>query len=145
MTSRVPIVVMASLWIAVCALAQTGSSWESGKIIRAEQPERKKPEPYEVWNPMLTHWYTIEGPSVTIRATEMVPAGVKRRAGTLSGDADRNPPMAFQAGETVRFRLQAPPPDPKKKREVHVVDRKGKTHILTVDELVPGSSRNGAR
>jgi hypothetical protein len=109
--------------------------WQSGKIVRAEQPERRKPEPYEVWNPWLTHWYTIDTGSAVIKATEMVPSGV-RRQGTRA-DLDRDPPMAFRAGESVRFTLQDPPPGPKKKRELYVLDRKGKQHTLTVDTIVP--------
>lgn len=109
--------------------------WQTGKITRAEQPERRKPEPYEVWNPWLTHWYTIDTGSVAIKATEMVPWGV-RRQGTR-GDVDRDPPMAFRTGESVRFALQDPPPDPKKKRELYLLDRNGKQHTLTVDKIVP--------
>lgn len=109
--------------------------WQSGKITRAGQPKRSKPEPYEVWNPWLTHWYTVETNSAIIKATEMVPAGV-RRQGTRA-DLDRDPAMAFAAGESVRFALQDQPPDPKKKRELYILDRKGKQHTLTVDEIVP--------
>jgi hypothetical protein len=107
--------------------------WQTGKITRAEEPKRRKPEP-EVWNPSLTHWYTIETKSEIIRATEMVPAGVKRSPLGV----DREPPLSFGMGQDVKFSLQTPPPtDPKKARELYVLDRKGKEHVLTVDQIVP--------
>jgi hypothetical protein len=107
--------------------------WQTGKITRAEEPKRRKPE-LEVWNPWLTHWYTIETKSELIRATEMVPAGVKRNPSGV----DRDPPMSFAMGQEVRFSLQIPPlADRKKPRELYLLDRKGKGHILTVDQIVP--------
>lgn len=114
---------------------QTDGTWKTGKIVRAEQPKRKKPEPYEVWNPALTHWYTLETPSETIKATETVPAGAKWGPGTTSGGVDRDPPMAFSVGQTVKFSLHDQPPDSSRKRELYVLDRKGKKHILTVDSV----------
>lgn len=132
-----------SLWsLVACAQpgglgpVANGRVWQSGKITRAEQPERRKPEPYEVWNPLLTHWYTLETPSATIKATEMVPSGVKRQPGAVSGDVDRAPAMAFRVGETVRFSVQERLTHPNAQRELYVLDRKGKEHTLTVDVIV---------
>lgn len=107
--------------------------WQTGKITRAEEPKRRKPE-LEVWNPWLTHWYTIETESELIRATEMVPAGVKLDPLGV----DRDPPMSFAMGQEVKFSVQIPPSaDRKKPSELYVLDRKGKGHSLTVDQIVP--------
>ena len=41
-------------------------------------------------------------------------------------------------GQEVKFSLQTPPPtDPKKARELFLLDRKGKEHVLSVDQSVP--------
>ena len=104
-----------------------------GEVTRAEEPERSKSE-HEVWNPSLTHWYTIETKTELIRVTEMVPAGVKRNPLGV----DRDPPLSFGMGQEVKFSLQTPPPtDPKKARELFLLDRKGKEHVLSVDQIVP--------
>jgi hypothetical protein len=116
------------------AFAADNRPWQVGKIIRAEQPQRAKPE-IEVWNPSLTHWYAIESDSVIIKATETVPEGVKRRG--TSADLDRDPRMAFRVHDVVKFALGEQPPDPKAPRELFVLDRKGREHTLTVDEIAP--------
>jgi hypothetical protein len=121
------------LLLVEAAFSDQQREWQTGKITRAEEPKRRKPE-HEVWNPWLAHWYTIETKSELIRATEMVPARVKREPLGV----DREPPMSFGMGQEVRVSLQTPPPtDRGKPRELYVRDRKGKEHVLTVDQIVP--------
>jgi hypothetical protein len=115
------------------AFAADNRPWKMGKVTRADQSKRIKPE-IEVWHPSLTHWYTFETNSAIVKATETVPAGVKRRGSVA--DLDRDPPMAFRVGETVKFAVGEPPPDPKTLRELFVIDRKGKEHILTIDGIM---------
>lgn len=43
--------------------------------------------------------------------------------------------MAFQIGEKVKVAIGEPPLDPKAPRELFVIDRKGREHILTVDRI----------
>jgi hypothetical protein len=64
----------------------------------------------------------------------MVPAGVKRNPLGV----DRDPPLSFGTGQEVKFSIQTPPPtDPKNARELYVLDRTGKEHVLTVNQIVP--------
>ena len=122
-----------ALAIKVCALAADGRSWQTGKVARAEQSKRDKPN-HEIWNPWLTHWYTIENASQLIEATEMVPPRTRGRApGT---------PMSFGVGETVKFAIGEVPADSSTPRSLFVVDRKGKEHILTIDQITPTGNWN---
>lgn len=133
-----PILMMS---VAVCcvvrAVAANHGAWQTATITSATEPQHSRAE-IEVWNPWLTHWYTIETDSEIVKATEMVPAGVKRRG--TAADAQRRPPMSFRAGETVTVALGEPPLDSKARRTLFAIDRKGKEHILTVDAILAKNS-----
>jgi hypothetical protein len=53
----------------------------------------------------------------------------------MSVGLNRDPAMVFRLGEAVRFAIGDEPPGPKTPRELFVIGRKGKEHILTIDEI----------
>lgn len=105
--------------------------WQVAKVVRAEQAKVLVPTS---WNPNVTHRYTLETRSERIIATQLVPASAWR-PGSRSGD-QRQPHTVLKVGQEVRIDMEAPVPGSERKPKLCVLDSKGTSHILTVDEVV---------
>lgn len=118
---------------ATVALAKRRPHPQTGRIVRAEVA----PRPYV--NGWFAHWYTIKTSSGVISFTQMVSPRGHLPPGWPGSALPRQagPDLSFRVGEEVRFAIQYGPLEPNKPREIYVLDREGKEHLLTIDEIWP--------
>ena len=115
----------------VAAASNDQRHWQSGKIVRFERAPTHTPLEWRDIHPWLPDSYTIATETQVLRATEMLFVRVTSRGELLVS------PPSFVIGQAVKVAIQDPPPRPPKLRELYVVGKDGKIHILTLDASDP--------